>query len=139
MNYAFGHGLSYTTFTLGKPQLSTSTLSGSDDTITVTVPVSNTGNRAGSEVIQIYVHDKKSSLPRPYKELKAFKKVKINPGETVNATLTLDKNAFAYFDDKRQQWIVEPGEFEILIGTASDAISACLPIEISAPGIAWHD
>ena len=139
VNYAFGHGLSYTTFALGKPQLSTSTLSGSDDTITVTVPVSNTGNRAGSEVIQIYVHDKKSSLPRPYKELKAFKKVKINPGETVNATLTLDKNAFAYFDDKRQQWIVEPGEFEILIGTASDAISACLPIEISAPGIAWHD
>lgn len=138
VNYAFGHGLSYTTFTLGKASLSTSRLD-ADGTVTVTVPVTNTGSRTGSEVVQVYVRDVKSSLPRPLKELKAFRKVSVAPGETVDVQLTLDRNAFAFYNPEAKEWQVEPGKFEILVGNSSDAISSRLPLDITATGLAWHD
>lgn len=138
VNYAFGHGLSYTTFALGKASLSTSRLD-ADGTVTVTVPVTNTGSRTGSEVVQVYVRDVKSSLPRPLKELKAFRKVSVAPGETVDVQLTLDRNAFAFYNPEAKEWQVEPGKFEILVGNSSDAISSRLPLDITATGLAWHD
>ncbi len=137
VNFAFGHGLSYTTFSLGKPALSSTKIDG-DGSVTVTVPVTNTGSRTGAEVVQIYVRDIKSSLYRPYKELKAFEKVEVKPGETVDVSLTLDKNAFAFYDPATARWTVEPGKFEILVGTASDAIAAYLPLTVATPA-AWHD
>ena len=121
--FAFGHGLSYTTFALGKATADKKTLT-ADETISFTVNVKNTGNVAGSEVVQLYVSDLKSSLPRPVKELKGFQKVFLQPGQNRDITITLDRSALSYYDDTRQEWVCEPGDFEALIGTASDRISS---------------
>lgn len=138
VNFAFGHGLSYTTFTLGKATLSDKTLP-ADGNVRVTVLVTNTGDRAGAEVVQVYVRDVKSSVERPLKELKAFKKVFVAPGRTVDVELTLDKSAFAYYNADAKRWEVEPGKFEILVGTAADAISSRLSMSVDAAGLAWKD
>ncbi|MDE6578592.1 MAG: glycoside hydrolase family 3 C-terminal domain-containing protein [Muribaculaceae bacterium] len=137
VNYAFGHGLSYTTFSLGEPKASATTLEGPID-IKVTVPVKNTGSVEGAEVVQGYVRDVKSSVKRPYKELKSFDKVEVKPGETEDATLRFDKRAFAFYDPSTRLWTVEPGRFEILIGTSSDKISSRIPIDIPTR-ITWKD
>ncbi len=137
VNFAFGHGLSYTDFELGKVSLSGSGL-GDDEGYTVTVPVSNIGRRKGSEVVQVYVRDLKSSVVRPYKELKAFSKVELAPGQTKAVKLPLDKQAFAFYNPETKLWTVEPGKFEILVGTSSDNIVARLPVNISEP-LAWSD
>ena len=138
VNFAFGHGLSYTTFMLGKATLSDKTLP-ADGNVRVTVPVTNTGDRAGAEVVQVYVRDVKSSVERPLKELKAFKKVIVAPGRTVDVELTLDKSAFAYYNADAKRWEVEPGKFEILVGTAADAISSRLSMSVDAADLAWKD
>jgi beta-glucosidase len=82
----------------------------------------NTGNITGAEVVQLYVKDLKSSIDRPEKELKRFKKVNINAGEAEMVKFELDKEALSYFNSKQKKWIAEPGEFEILIGNSSDNI-----------------
>lgn len=137
VNYAFGHGKSYTTFDLGKPRLSNSILK-ADDVLTVTVPVTNTGTRDGAEVVQLYVHDVKSKINRPYKELKAFDKVSVQPGKTENATMTIDRRAFAYYNPETSLWTVNPGRYELLIGNSSDAISNRLTVNIPE-AIIWCD
>ena len=116
--FPFGHGLSYTTFTYGEPTLN-KTSAKIGDPITVSLSITNTGTRSGAEVVQLYVHDVKSSVPRPPKELKAFKKIALKPGETKTVTLELDKRSFAFFDEKGEAWKVEPGQFELLIGSSS--------------------
>jgi len=116
--FPFGHGLSYTTFAYGKPKISKSKAK-IGEPISVTLDVTNTGKRAGAEVVQLYVHDVVSSVPRPKKELKAFKKVFLQPGETKTVTLQLDKRSFAFFDEASEDWKVEPGEFELMIGSSS--------------------
>ena len=138
VNYAFGHGLSYTTFKIGQPTISSKTFDG-NGTITVTVPVTNTGDRAGSEVVQLYVRDEKSSVYRPYKELKAFGKVNLVPGETHDVKLTLNKDAFAYYDATDKMWTVEPGKFELLIGNSSDKIAYRLPLEFKGETLKTKD
>ena len=119
--FSFGHGLSYTTFEFGKAKADKKTM-GVNDKITFTVSVKNTGKKAGSEVVQLYIKDLESSLPRPVKELKGFEKVFLNPGETKEVSITVDKAALSYFDDKKHEWVAEPGAFEAHIGNASDAI-----------------
>ena len=79
-----------------------------DGTLTVKVSVKNTGAREGQEVVQLYISDKKSSLPRPVKELKGFQKVKLAPGETKEVTFTIDKEALSFFDDTQHAWVTEP-------------------------------
>ena len=116
--FAFGHGLSYTTFTYGQPTISSAILSESGKII-VTIPVTNSGNDEGAETVQAYIHDQKSRLPRPEKELQAFDKVYLKPGETKNATLTLDKYSVGYYDTDLAAWIAEEGVFEVLIGASS--------------------
>jgi len=116
--FAFGHGLSYTTFTYGKPIISSTVLLDSDS-ITVTVPVTNSGSVEGAETVQAYIHDEKSRLPRPEKELQAFDKLHLKPGETKNATLNLDKYSVGYYDTDLAAWIAEEGVFEVLIGASS--------------------
>ncbi|MDE6632847.1 MAG: glycoside hydrolase family 3 C-terminal domain-containing protein [Muribaculaceae bacterium] len=138
VNYAFGHGLSYTTFKMGQPTISSKTFDG-NGTITVTVPVTNTGDRAGAEVVQLYVRDEKSSVYRPYKELKAFGKVNLAPGETHDVKLTLNKDAFAYYDATDKMWTVEPGKFELLIGNSSDKIAYRLPLEFKGETLKTRD
>ena len=126
--FPFGHGLSYTTFEYGKPTVSSAVM-GKDRTIAVTVPVTNTGSRAGSETVQLYISDVKSSLPRPAKELKGFRKVSVNPGETVDVTFEVIPDALQYFDDAKHEWVAEPGKFKMLIGSSSTDIRHTLPFE----------
>ena len=127
--FPFGHGLSYTTFAYGKPSANKKVMT-ADDTISFTINVKNTGTREGQEVIQLYVSDKKSSLPRPVKELKGFKKVKLAPGEEKAVTLTIDKKALSFFDDVKHEWMAEPGKFEAVIGTSSRDIKGIVPFEL---------
>ena len=119
--FPFGYGLSYTTFKIGKATTDKSTMT-ADETITVTIPVTNTGLRAGAETGQLYVHDVEASVERPYKELKAFSKVFLQPGETRRVSLTIDKWALSFYDDQTAQWTAEPGRFEALIGSSSGQI-----------------
>jgi beta-glucosidase len=93
-----------------------------NDSITFTIAVKNTGKREGAEVVQLYISDMKSSLPRPIKELKAFEKVRLKPGEEKNIIFTVDKTALSFFDDKKHDWVAEPGDFEALIGASSTDI-----------------
>ena len=116
--FPFGHGLSYTTFSYGKATLSSSSLT-ADGSITVTVPVRNSGDRPGKEVVQLYIGDNKSSLPRPNKELKAFGKIALNPGEEKTLTFTITPDDLKYFDDARPEWVAEPGKFTLYIGARS--------------------
>ena len=119
--FAFGHGLSYTTFRLGRA-VANKTLMGQGDKITFNVSVTNTGQRAGAETVQLYIHDVKSSVERPVKELKAFQKVFLQPGETREVSLTIGTDALSFYDEQAAQWCAEPGLFDALIGTSSDQL-----------------
>ncbi|MBP3512406.1 MAG: glycoside hydrolase family 3 C-terminal domain-containing protein [Prevotella sp.] len=121
--FAFGHGLSYTTFKLSNVRTDKTELT-ADGQLTVTVTVTNTGRRAGAEVVQLYVGDEKSSLPRPLKELKGFAKVYLEPGESRDVTITIGRDALSFYDDRAGEWTAEPGTFTIHVGTASDKITA---------------
>jgi beta-glucosidase len=124
--FAFGHGLSYTSFEIGKVRADKQVVKGGE-TISFTVSVKNTGKKAGAETVQLYVTDKESTLPRPVKELKAFQKVFLQPGESREVVLTLDKRSLSFFDDRLQQWVAEDGEFEAKIGNSSGNIIRKLP------------
>jgi beta-glucosidase len=119
--FAFGHGLSYTTFeytglTVG-PQSG-----GAKDRVSVSFEVKNTGQREGAEVAQLYVGESHARVPRPVKELKGFAKVNLKPGEAKRVTLMLDRRAFSFYDVKKRDWNAEAGDFSILVGAASDDI-----------------
>ncbi|UCG26376.1 MAG: glycoside hydrolase family 3 C-terminal domain-containing protein [Chloroflexota bacterium] len=116
--FPFGYGLSYTDFAYGNPTVSATAFRDVDG-LTVTVDVTNTGDVAGKEIVQLYVRDHKSGLVRPDKELKGFSKVELQPGETKTLSFELGFRAFAYYHPKYQQWITEDGEFDILIGSSS--------------------
>jgi beta-glucosidase len=152
--YAFGHGLSYTTFELGEPTLSASELEAGQE-LTITVPVTNTGARAGSEVVQCYVAPRTTRLARPPKELKAFAKVRLAPGETGQARLLIDGRSFAYWDNghpdwngisarvqsdisvpataagSSRGWRIDPGNYDVLIGTAANRIHHRLTVTLT--------
>ncbi len=127
--FAFGHGLSYTTFAYGKATATKKSLT-ADETITFTVPVKNTGSREGSEVVQLYIGDKKSALPRPIKELKGFSKVKLAPGEEKMVSFTIDKTDLSYYDDTQNRWVAEPGVFEAFVGASSADIRSTVSFEL---------
>ena len=118
--FAFGHGLSYTDFEYGDVALSSKKIRGGK--ITVKVPVTNVGKVAGSEVVQVYVHDCEASVEMPQKQLKGFDKVYLEPGETKVVSIDLGPDAFRFFDEETMTWKTEPGDFEILVGSASDNI-----------------
>lgn len=121
--FGFGHGLSYTTFEYGKVTADKKEMTTSDK-ITFTVSVKNTGHREGSEIVQLYISDLKSSLPRPAKELKDFGKLTLQPGETKTLSFTIDNTALSFFDDVKHAWISEPGDFEAIIGASSTNIKS---------------
>ncbi len=121
--FPFGYGLSYTTFEysnlrIGSPDLRMG------DRLTVTVDVKNTGKREGKEVVQLYINDIESGLVRPAKELKGFAKVDLTPGETKTASFVLDRRDLSFYDPDQKQWVAEPGEFEVLVGSSSRDIRA---------------
>ncbi|HEX6287708.1 MAG TPA: glycoside hydrolase family 3 C-terminal domain-containing protein [Herpetosiphonaceae bacterium] len=128
--FPFGFGLSYTSFGYDNLRLSTETVK-PDERMSVSVDVTNTGQRAGAEIVQLYVQDVASTLTRPQKELKGFAKVALAPGETQTVTLTLDRTALAFWDDLRQAWVAEAGEFRVLVGGSSQDIRASAPLHLT--------
>ncbi len=120
--FAFGHGLSYTSFQLSDLRLDKTAMS-LNDSLTATVTVKNTGSRAGSEVVQLYIHDQKASVDRPYKELKGFSKVYLQPGEQRDVTITIGRDALSFYDEGTHSWKAEPGRFWALVGNAADRIT----------------
>ena len=117
--FAFGHGLSYTTFRLSDARANAASMT-RDGKLTFTVNVKNTGKRAGAEVVQLYIHDVKASVDRPEKELKGFKKVYLQPGESKDVDITIDNSALSFYDETAQAWTSEAGDFIALIGNAAD-------------------
>jgi beta-glucosidase len=115
--FPFGYGLSYTTFDIGAPRLSSARIA-TDETVKVAVEVRNTGAVAGDEVVQLYVRDVASSITRPVKELKGFRRVTLQPGAATTVEFTLGKDAFAFWNEA-MQYTVEPGEFQIMAGPNS--------------------
>jgi len=118
--YAFGHGLSYTTFRYDNLQISQPTMTASQP-VRVQFRVTNTGIRAGEEVAQLYLRDVVASVARPLKELKDFQKLSLKPGESRTVTFTLDQNKLAFYNPQLV-WAAEPGDFQLFIGSASDDI-----------------
>ncbi len=129
--FPFGFGLSYTTFSYSPLRLSTQQIS-PGDTLQVSVDVTNTGQRAGKEIVQLYVHDEQANLQRPEKELKGFAKVQLEPGERKTVTLPLARDALAYYDDLTHEWVAEAGEFEVLVGASSQDIHATATFTLTA-------
>ena len=121
--FPFGHGLSYTRFTYGPARLSTEEVEPGGE-LTLALDVTNAGERAGKEVVQVYVRDEAAGVPRPEKELRAFAKLALRPGETATVTLRLGMRALAWFDEAAAAWVAEPGSFELLIGASSQDIRA---------------
>ncbi len=127
--FPFGYGLSYTSFAY--KNLSVSPASASGD-VEVHFDVTNTGNRAGAEITQVYVGDRHSSVPRPAKELKGFSKVSLDAGETKQVTVTLDRRAFSYYDVKKHDWMVEPGDFDVYVSRSSAQIELTGKVTLGA-------
>lgn len=119
--FPFGHGLSYTTFKYGKSSISSDRMA-VDGKITISIPVSNTGSRKGAEVVQLYITDVKSSLPRPVKELKDFKKISLEPNQSTDILFEIVPDKLMYFDNERHEWVAEAGDFIALIGSSSSDI-----------------
>jgi beta-glucosidase len=115
--YPFGHGLSYTSFQYSDLQLDKKKIR-SNEKIEVSLKLTNTGKYAGEEVVQLYLRDKVGSVVRPVKELKDFQKIKLQPGESRTLHFTISKEKLSFYSDKLQ-WIMEPGEFDLMIGSSS--------------------
>ena len=118
--YAFGYGLSYTHFQYSDLQLNKKKIK-TDEKIEVTMKLTNTGKYAGEEMVQLYIRDKVGSVVRPVKELKDFQKIKLQPGESKTIRFTINKEKLSFYNDKLQ-WIAEPGEFDLMIGSSSEDI-----------------
>jgi beta-glucosidase len=128
--FPFGYGLSYTVFTYDDLQLSATEISG-DETLTLSVQITNSGEREGQEVVQLYVRDVTASVSRPEKELKGYAKIKLKPGETRRVSLGIDKKSLAYWDESRQAWVAEAGRFEALVGSSSQGIRATVAFRLT--------
>jgi beta-glucosidase len=134
VSYPFGFGLSYTTFQIEDVNVSVGgSVADGDLAVTVTASVTNTGQRAGAEVVQVYVEDVEASVARPLHELKGFVRVDLEPGETKQVSCQLDERAFAFWSRRFGQWVVESGEFIIAVGSSSRDLVATEAITIDAP------
>ena len=156
MIFPFGHGLSYTTFRLGEPRLSSATVMAGDDLV-VTVPVTNTGDRVGTDVVQCYVAPPPGELFRPTKELKAFGKIRLEPGATGHVSLVLTGRSFAHWDpgtgattalrpwmplgsminkaagpDLPRRWRIDPGSYLLHVGRSSTDIAWSIPVTVTS-------
>lgn len=127
--FPFGYGLSYTTFDWSAPRASSHEMG--PDGVTLEIDVTNTGNRAGAELVQLYVKPKSSRLPRPIKELKAFAKLHIPPRATATAKLSIAVRDLAYFDPNARSWIAEAGDYDLVIAASAEDIRATLPLRLS--------
>jgi beta-glucosidase len=127
--YAFGHGLSYTTFTYGSASLSTDSAKGSD-TVTATVDVTNTGKLKGDEVVQVYVHEVHSPVPMPIESLVGFQRITLAPGETKMVSIPVKVSSFRRWDETANRYVVDSGQYELRIGSASDEIHSTKTLHV---------
>lgn len=127
--YPFGHGLSYTTFEYGKASASAKSI-GQGDSLTITIPIKNTGESKGKETVQLYIGDEKASVLRPVKELKAFEKISLAPDEKKTVSLTIRPDDLKFYDPTTMSWIAEPGKFRAYIGSSSTDIRATVDFEL---------
>ncbi len=139
VQFPFGHGLSYTTFRYDGARLSKSSVkcsgsfdteSGGDTVLTASVNISNTGERDGAEVVQVYIAPPAGGAERPVKELRGFEKVAIKAGESARVSVSIPRRAFSRFDAQAHRWVVDPGTWTVLIGSSSEDIRCSLPVEI---------
>ena len=119
--FAFGHGLSYTQFKYSNMKISSKNIK-ADGKVTVSVNVKNVGSREGDEVVQLYLHDVVCSVKRPTKELRGFERINLKAGENKTVTITVPGDKLSFYDEKTHQFIVEPGAFEVMVGSSSDDI-----------------
>jgi beta-glucosidase len=137
VGHPFGFGLSYTTFEVAAPEVTLSgSVAGGDLAVEVRVPVTNTGGRAGAEVVQVYVADPECRVRRPERELKGFARVELEPGGSGEARVVLDARAFSYWSVLLGRWVVEAGEFVLHVGTSSRDLPHTISLDIEAPPIA---
>ena len=127
--FPFGHGLSYTSFRYGKPVADRTSMT-AGETLRVSVPVTNVGDRAGAEVVQLYIRDVKSSVVRPVKELKGCCKLELAAGETKEAVFEIGRDALSFFDDIRHEWVAEPGRFEALVAASAADVRGKVAFEL---------
>lgn len=128
--FPFGYGLSYTSFAVEDARLETRSNLAETPDLDVVVTVRNTGQKTGKEVVQVYVEDDHASVDRPFKELKGFGKLELNPGEAQTIRLPLNFRSFAFFHPAQKRWIVEPGQFRIHVGTSSEDIARVLNLSL---------
>jgi beta-glucosidase len=131
--FAFGHGLSYTTYQYSNLAVSPAQIKG-DGQVTVRVDVQNSGQRPGEEVVQLYVHDVEASVKRPAKELRGFERVSLKPGERKTVSFTLPAEKLSFYDVKSKSFVVEPGAFEAMIGSSSEDIRAKTNFQVTSAG-----
>lgn len=129
--FPFGFGLSYTTFKIGMPRLSSPALS-PDGSLTVAIPVTNTGARGGAEVVQLYVHDPHPEVDKPVRELKGFQKIRLAPGQTKTVSIPLNARSLAYYDANGKQWKAHAGTYELQIGASSRDITQSAKVRLTA-------
>ncbi len=127
--YPFGFGLSYTTYKYSNLKISKKHLK-KGDKLTIEFTIKNSGKVSGAEVAQLYVQDVNASLPRPFKELKGFKKIFLNPGESKKVSFILNEKDFAYWDISKHSWYAEPGDYYIMVGASSNDIRLIEKIEL---------
>ena len=127
--FPFGYGLSYTTFEYGKMKADKKQYS-SGDTVRVCFTLTNMGKSEGAEVVQLYVGQNKPSVLRPVKELKAFDKIRLRPGESKEVSLAIPVKEFAYFEDTRKTWVVEPDHYTLYCGASSKDIKSTIKIKV---------
>jgi beta-glucosidase len=126
--FPFGYGLSYTTFQFDNLHVDRQKVQ-AEGTVVVGVDVTNSGDRAGDEVVQLYVHHRDATVPRPIKELKGFKRVTLQPGERKTVTFTLYVNQLGIYD-RAMQYVVEPGMVEVMVGNSSQHLPLTGTFEI---------
>jgi len=128
--FAFGYGLSYTTFKYGKPTLSSATIADGGK-LTVSVAVTNTGRVSGKEIVQLYIGDEQASVDRPRKELKGFEKVSLDAGETKTVSFDISSDDLSYYDERQHQWVAEPGKFKAYVCASSDDVRGVAEFTLS--------
>ncbi|GGM98599.1 glycoside hydrolase family 3 C-terminal domain-containing protein [Streptomyces fuscichromogenes] len=134
VGYPFGHGLSYTSFAYSGLRASVAG-EGADTAVLVEVTVTNTGSRAGKEVVQVYVGDQEASVDRPVRELKAFAKVLLQPGESVPVRFTLHARDFSFYSPHLRQWVLESGDFDLSVGASSRDLRLTTVVSLAAPAL----
>ena len=127
--FPFGYGLSYTTFEFGEPRIDRKSMK-ENGTVTVTVPVTNTGAVAGSEVVQLYIADVEASVDRPMKELKGFAKVALEPGQKADVSFTIGKDALSFFDAEKHAWVAEKGVFRAIVAASAADVKGTVEFEL---------